>query len=111
MVYFSEGLEATACQGAAHQIQRGQVVFKTIPSLAPGGEIAVKVHTRADKADSHVFRAEVVCQSPQMKLASEESTLFYGDDGATDNKPSRLSTSSESDQEELRPIESTGSSE
>ncbi len=88
VVFFSEGLEATACQGHAHQIERGQVVFKTIPSLAAGGEIVLRVHARADVAGSHIFRAEVVCHSPQAKLAAEETTLFYGEETA--EKPARL---------------------
>ena len=41
VVFFSEGLEATACHGHPHQIERGQVVFKTVPSLGAGSELVL----------------------------------------------------------------------
>jgi Domain of unknown function DUF11 len=80
MLFFSEGLEATAVHGGPHEIAPGQVVLKTIPSLAPGGEKVYKVHARADRPGNHIFRAEVVCAPLEVKLTSEQSTRFYGDD-------------------------------
>ncbi len=80
VVFFSEGLEATSVQGGAHEIGRGQVSFKTIPILAAGSETVLRVHARADRPANHVFRAELVCESLQTKLAAEETTRFYGDD-------------------------------
>lgn len=88
VVFFSEGLEATACHGHPHQIERGQVVFKTIPSLAAGSEMIVRVNARADVPGNHVFRAEVACHAPLAKLAAEETTLFYGEDNP--EKPPRM---------------------
>ena len=80
VVFFSEGLEATTVQGGPHEIGRGQVFFKTIPVLAAGSETVYRVHARADRPANHVFRAEVVCESLQTKLAAEETTRFYGED-------------------------------
>ena len=82
VVFFSEGIEATNVQGGPHEIGRGQVFFKTIPFLAAGSETIYRVHARADRAANHVFRAEVVCETLQTKLAAEETTRFYGDEAA-----------------------------
>jgi hypothetical protein len=81
VVFFSEGLEATSALGGQHEIGRGQVTFKTIPTLAPESEMVLRVHAKADRPANHVFRAELVCESLQTKLAAEETTRFYGDDG------------------------------
>lgn len=82
-VFFSEGLEATTVDGGPNDISVGQVNFRALPSLGAGESAVFRVHARADKPGNHVFRAEVVCQSPQIKLAAEESTHFYGDDRAS----------------------------
>ncbi len=80
LAFFTEGLEAVRVEGALHEIGRGQVAFKTLPSLAPGAELVIKIHAKAEASGNHVFRAEVACQSPMLKLSAEETTLFYGDE-------------------------------
>ena len=82
-VFFSEGLEATTVEGGAHDIAPGQVVFKPLGSLGAGDSAVFRIHARAERAGNLVFRAEMICQSPQMKLAAEEATHFYGDDKPT----------------------------
>ena len=67
-------------QGGAHEIGRGQVIFKPILSLGPGSETTFRIHATADHSGDHVFRAEVTCASLNTKLAGEETTHFYGDD-------------------------------
>ena len=79
-VFFSQGLEATSVEGGPHDIAAGQVVFKPLTTLAAGDTAVYRVHARAETSGNHVFRAELVCQSPQMKLAAEEATHFYGED-------------------------------
>ncbi|HEX4144184.1 MAG TPA: hypothetical protein VHY91_11685 [Pirellulales bacterium] len=88
VLFFSSGLEATAVQGGPHEIGPGQVVLKTIASLPAGSEKTFKVHARADRAGNHVFRAEVVCAPLDIKLTSEQSTRFYGDDASETSVPS-----------------------
>jgi uncharacterized repeat protein (TIGR01451 family) len=93
-VFFSEGLEATTVDGGPNEISVGQVVFRSLPTLGAGESAVFRVHARADKPGNHVFRAEVVCQSPPIKLAAEESTHFYGDERgsleATRKRPARI---------------------
>jgi hypothetical protein len=79
-VFFSDGLEATSVEGGAHDIGPGQVAFKAIGALAAGEVAAYRVHAKADRGGNHVFRAEVACPSLSTKLATEETTHFYGDD-------------------------------
>jgi Domain of unknown function DUF11 len=87
LLFFSEGLEATAVHGGAFEIGPGQVVIKTMPSLAAGAEKTFKIHTRADRAGNHIFRAEVVCAPLEIKLTSEQATRFYGDDSGDEHAP------------------------
>ena len=81
-VFFSEGLEAASVEGGAHEIGEGQVLFKPITAIGPGETIIFRVHAKAAVGGNHVFRAELVCQDLNTKLAAEEATLFYGDDTA-----------------------------
>ena len=77
--FFSRGLEPVAALGGEHEIAPGQVVFKPIESIPPATEVVLKIKARADQAGHRIFRAEVNCPSVGAKLASEETTLFYGD--------------------------------
>ncbi len=99
-VFFSEGLEATTVEGGAHDIAPGQVVFKSLGSLAAGDSAVYRIHARAERAGNLVFRAEMICQSPQMKLAAEEATLFYGDDKPAASEARRRSQPREADRED-----------
>ena len=77
--FFSNGVEPVSAQGNQHDISPGQVVFRPIASIPAGTEMVLKVKARADQPGNHVFRAEVNCVAVGAKLASEETTLFYGD--------------------------------
>jgi uncharacterized repeat protein (TIGR01451 family) len=77
--FFSTGIEPLNAQGAPNQIAPGQIVFKPIEAIAPGAEVVLRIKARADQPGNHVFRTEVNCPSVGAKLASEETTLFYGD--------------------------------
>ncbi|HTQ40989.1 MAG TPA: hypothetical protein VMJ32_18385 [Pirellulales bacterium] len=77
--FFSNGIEPIAAQGGQNEISPGQVVFQPIASISAGSEVVLKITARADQPGNHVFRVEVNCPSMGSKLASEETTLFYGD--------------------------------
>ncbi len=77
--FFSSGVEPVSAQGGQHEVAPGQVMFRPIAAIAPGSEVILKIKARAESAGTHVFRAEVTCQSIGAKLASEETTMFYGD--------------------------------
>ncbi len=77
--FFSNGVEPISAQGGQHEIAPGQVTFRPIVAIAAGSEAVLKIKARADQAGTHVFRAEVNCQAMGAKLASEETTMFYGD--------------------------------
>ncbi len=80
VVYFSEGMEATRAEGAAHEITPGQVMFQPLATLPAGSETVYKIHARADRAGNHVFRAEATCPPLAVKLAGEQTTRFYAED-------------------------------
>jgi len=79
--FFSHGVEPINAQGGAHDLGPGQVVFKPIAAIPAGGEVVLRIKARADQPGNHVFRAEVNCASVGAKLASEQTTMFYGDRG------------------------------
>ena len=66
---------------------RGRSSSNRSRRLAAGETQVFRVHARADRSGNHVFRAEVVCQSLNTKLAAEEATHFYGDEAARRPKP------------------------
>ncbi|REK12982.1 MAG: hypothetical protein DWQ37_10165 [Planctomycetota bacterium] len=78
-VFFSEGLEPTVADGGGHEMGSGQVIFHPIASIEAGEAATFHVRAQAAKSGNHVFRAEVVCESLNTKLAAEEATHFYGD--------------------------------
>ena len=45
--------------------------------LAAGGETVLRIHAKASKSGTHVFRAEVACEELEAKLAAEETTRFF----------------------------------
>lgn len=82
--YFSEGIEPVSVQGWKGAVEVGQVSLDTIPRIAPGQEIVVKVLAKADRVGDHVFRAEVHAKDPATKLAVDEWTRFdQGDEVRT----------------------------
>jgi uncharacterized repeat protein (TIGR01451 family) len=78
--FFSEGIEPVAIHGWRGDVEVGQVTMQTIPHIAPGQEIVIKVIAKANKPGNHVFRAELSTKVPLTKLAVEEWTVFHSDD-------------------------------
>jgi uncharacterized repeat protein (TIGR01451 family) len=74
---FSAGIEPVQVEGGQHEIRDGRVAFRTIDSLPAGAETVLRIHAKATSAGTHVFRAEVVCDDLETKLASEETTRFF----------------------------------
>lgn len=87
--FFSGGIEPLLAQGAQYELGSGQIVFKPLVSIAPGAEVVLKIKAKAELAGNHIFRAEVNCAAVGMKLASEETTLFYGE---LANRSARMAT-------------------
>ena len=77
--YFSRGIEPVSAEGAPNQLAPGQVIFRPVATVAPGAEMVLKVHARADVPGNHVFRAETRCQSLATRLMSEATNLYYSD--------------------------------
>jgi uncharacterized repeat protein (TIGR01451 family) len=77
--YFSRGVEPTAADGAPNRLGPGQVIFESIPSLAPGAEVVLKIRAKAEVAGNHVFRAEAHCKPLGARLIREATNLYYGD--------------------------------
>lgn len=83
VVNFSEGIEPISVAGGTAEVGGGQATFAPIISIEPGASHQLKVTAKADRAGSHVFRAEVRCTDPETRLASEQTTRFFGSGGTT----------------------------
>jgi uncharacterized repeat protein (TIGR01451 family) len=91
--YFSRGVEPTAVEGAPSRLIPGQVVFQPIASLAPGAEVVLKVHAKAEIAGNHIFRVEAKCRQLNARLVSEATNLYYSDSpGAAQTPQDRSAT-------------------
>jgi len=77
---FSEGIDPTTVEGAQFSIRDGRVSFHPIKNLPAGREVLLRIHAKASRAGTHIFRAEVVCQKLEIKLAAEETTRFFEDE-------------------------------
>lgn len=76
---FSDGVDILRVGGGRGEIAKGSVGFAPIPRINPGQEVTLTVTAQAFRMGSHVFRAEVECVEPETRLASQETTRFYGD--------------------------------
>lgn len=73
---FSDGIEPIRGEGQAARVVPGQALFETLPSLAAGETIHLKVIAQAAAAGSHRFRVEVRSDDSQVRLVQEESTQY-----------------------------------
>jgi uncharacterized repeat protein (TIGR01451 family) len=84
---FSDGLEPAAIEGGAYTVSDGRVSFHGIEKIAAGQTASLRIHAKAVKPGTHVFRAEVICKDLEIKLAAEETTRFYQDEVKHDESP------------------------
>jgi uncharacterized repeat protein (TIGR01451 family) len=78
VINFSEGIDPIGVEGGTADLASGQAVFHPIANIEAGGAHKLKIKAKADRAGSHVFRAEVRCTDPETRLASEQTTRFFG---------------------------------
>jgi hypothetical protein len=77
---FSDGIEPVSVEGAQNMVREGRVTFQPVESLPAGGEILLRIRAVASRAGTHIFRAEVVCEDLDIRLAAEETTRFFEDE-------------------------------
>ncbi len=65
----------------------GQVIFETIPRIAAGETVKLKVIAKASVNGVHRFRAEVRCEESDARLVEEESTRFLDSAGRVASPP------------------------
>jgi uncharacterized repeat protein (TIGR01451 family) len=94
VVNFSEGIDPISVEGGTADIGSGQASFHPIATIDAGGAHKLKIKAKADRAGSHVFRAEVRCTDPETRLASEQTTRFFGS-GASVTNPAANTVKSE----------------
>jgi uncharacterized repeat protein (TIGR01451 family) len=77
---FSEGIDPVSVEGAQNSVRDGRVTFQPVKSLPAGGEVLLKIRAVASRVGTHIFRAEVVCDDLEIRLAAEETTRFFEDE-------------------------------
>jgi uncharacterized repeat protein (TIGR01451 family) len=86
VLHFSEGVEPVQAEGLGHEIAPGQVTFNPVARIDPGQEVVIKVIASANKAGSHLFRAQVLCEESDLHEVAEGTTKFFGEPAAADNE-------------------------
>jgi len=76
--FFSDGIEPVVAEGGQHRISSGEVAFEPIGTIDAGQEVLLKVTAKAETPGNKIFRTEVTCRDPVTRLATEETTRFYG---------------------------------
>lgn len=71
---FGNGIEPIRVEGHTGDVLTGQVLFHSIPRIAGGNQLKLKIIAKADRAGDHRFRAEV--RSGESVLVAEEATIF-----------------------------------
>ena len=74
---FARGLEPFGIDGANGTMSDGQVIFDKIPTIIAGQTVTLKVKGRADRPGNHRVRVEVICQTVNAHIVSEQATHFY----------------------------------
>jgi uncharacterized repeat protein (TIGR01451 family) len=99
VAFFSNGLEPEQAEGGMYDVDEedGRVTFRPIDELQAGREIVLRIRARASAGGNHVFRAEVLCQDSEIKLAAEETTRFYVDETAIESSETAQSSVSASE--------------
>lgn len=94
--FFSEGIDAIKIDGHQAQSGNGAISFAPIPRIDPGKTVKLTIIARATQPGNLVFKAVVECDSPETKLAAEDTTRYFGSDlggparvGADNGNPSR----------------------
>ncbi|TWT86896.1 Large cysteine-rich periplasmic protein OmcB precursor [Pseudobythopirellula maris] len=80
---FSAGIEPLSASGASTRVEinDGVVSFNEIGSLPVGEEVVFTIRAKANEPGTHLFRAEVLCKDLEIKLAAEETTRFFREEG------------------------------
>lgn len=91
---FSAGIEPMVIEGGQYTVNDGRVAFQPITTLPAGSNVEFRIRAQASDQGTHVFRAEVVCQDLEIKLAAEETTRFFHDDQQWEDASNAYSTAS-----------------
>ena len=79
VMQFSDGIEPAKAEGHQHRVIPGQVVFEPIAQIEPGQSLVFYVTAKAQKAGTHIFRAQLTCSEADSREIAEGTTRFFGD--------------------------------
>jgi uncharacterized repeat protein (TIGR01451 family) len=86
-VTFPEEVEPQTVEGAPADIQGSRIVMGPISHIGGHENLAIRVTARARQSGSHQFRAELTCPEPEIRLASEGTTLFFDEGSFSATRP------------------------
>jgi uncharacterized repeat protein (TIGR01451 family) len=87
-ISFPEAIEPLRVDGAPAEIQGSRIVVGPIANVGGNDTLVVRVSARARASGNHQFRAELTCPEPQLRLASEGTTLFFDEETLSATAPS-----------------------
>ncbi|MEM7456453.1 MAG: hypothetical protein AAF456_19060 [Planctomycetota bacterium] len=80
VMQFSDGIEPNNATGLQHRLVPGQVLFAPIEEISPGEQMTFQVTAQAEKAGTHIFRAQLTCSESDAREIAEGTTRFFGDE-------------------------------
>jgi uncharacterized repeat protein (TIGR01451 family) len=86
-VSFPEEVEPLTVDGAEARIQGSHIVVGPISHVGGHENLTIRVSARALESGSHQFRAELTCPEPEVRLASEGTTLFFDEGSLSATRP------------------------
>jgi hypothetical protein len=87
-ISFPDGVEPLRVEGAPAEIEGSRIVVGPISRVQGHETLAIRVAARARESGSHQFRAELTCPEPELRLASEGTTLFFDEGTLSATAPS-----------------------
>jgi uncharacterized repeat protein (TIGR01451 family) len=86
-ISFPEEVEPLSVDGAQAEVRGSRIVVGPISYIGGHENLTVRVAARARKSGGHQFRAELTCPDPEIRLASEGTTLFFDEGSLSAARP------------------------
>lgn len=87
-ISFPDEIEPLQVDGAQAEIQGSRIVVGPISRIGGHDTLVIRVSAQAHQGGNHQFRAELTCPEPQLRLASEGTTLFFDEGSLSATAPS-----------------------
>lgn len=79
LAILADDIEPVSVEGARHTLSGQEVRIASIPQVAAGEKVRVKIRAKGYSPGNHVVRVELSCPALGTRLSVQEATRFYGE--------------------------------